>query len=83
MELLSTGATTQVSYLPHGTYWNADSLLFLSPQNLETKVLSSYLAIADGAQLILDYCEEPKSGATNGQQFYEDGWNVIVRYNWC
>lgn len=58
-----------------------DCLLFY--QNLDTKILSSYLNIADGAQLVVDYCENTYVGGVNGQQFYEDGWNVIVRYENC
>lgn len=47
-------------------------------QNLEEKVLDSYLAIADGAQLLVDYCSDQAHHGVNGQQFYQDGWNVIV-----
>lgn len=56
-----------------GIYWCND--------NKEAKTLDSFGDIADGAESIARWCSYV-SGAVSlcrGQNFYEDGWNVIVR----
>lgn len=35
------------------------------------------------AQLVLDNCDEPRDGFVDGQQFYQDGWNVVVGSDSC
>jgi len=59
----------------------------LSGQNDHFFQLDSYQAIADGAQYIAKNCykwlggERDRHAYTCGQVFYEENWNVIVRYD--
>lgn len=57
---------------------------FYLSQNNYSKTLSSFGQIADGAQIILDLCD-PNSqlSSLSGQQFYDDGWNIVVKGTKC
>lgn len=47
-------------------------------------MLDSFDQIADGAQNLFDLCDPNwKHASFSGQQFYDDGWNVIVRGTSC
>ncbi|KAI9776480.1 MAG: hypothetical protein M1816_005253 [Peltula sp. TS41687] len=50
-------------------------------RNKFTKVLPSFNNIADGAQVILNGCEDKSKSSVSGQLFHSDKWNVIVRYD--
>ncbi|KUI59332.1 hypothetical protein VP1G_06578 [Cytospora mali] len=61
-----------------------NSAIWWCNDNLVTKVLDSFGNIADGAQQILTLCDPNYHHASvNGQQFYNDDWNVIVRGASC
>ncbi|KAF3768517.1 hypothetical protein M406DRAFT_71513 [Cryphonectria parasitica EP155] len=52
--------------------------------NKETKVLESFSDVADGAARLARDCQLfPGAGRAGGQQFFEDGWNVMVYDAWC
>lgn len=74
---------TQTYYKQTKRQWRMKANFSSKPQNLETKVLSSFSAIGDGAQLLVDHCSYAYERGVNGQQFYDDGWNVIVKYESC
>lgn len=52
-------------------------------QNADTKSPNSFFDIAIGALEIMDHCTTLVDGESytqlvNGQQFFRDGWNVVI-----
>lgn len=61
---------------------------FLVRQNAETESLNSFFDIAIGAIEIMEHCTSLADGESvtklvNGQQFFRDGWNVIINAADC
>lgn len=53
-------------------------------QNKVSKTLDGFDQIAYGAKILFDLCDPNwKHASFSGQQFYDDGWNVIVRGGNC
>lgn len=63
-----------------------DSAIYWCNDNRSRKELNSFKNIAHGADRIKNKCYasyKPGTGMTNGQIFYKDNWNVIVRGDNC
>ncbi|RJE23849.1 hypothetical protein PHISCL_03821 [Aspergillus sclerotialis] len=68
-------------------------LIHFHLQNKEIKILPSFTNIAQGASLICQQCtttgksafeqDQPWVHVVSGQDFHQDNWNVIVRWNEC
>ncbi|CAN8101518.1 unnamed protein product [Discula destructiva] len=64
------------------------SAIYWCNDNSNSKLLSSFSDIAYGAQLVIGNCgvydtDDGSGTAINGQQFFEDGWNVMVMWASC
>ncbi|PSR82213.1 hypothetical protein BD289DRAFT_371632, partial [Coniella lustricola] len=60
------------------------SAIYWCNDNKETKVLDGFHDIGDGVLLIIDQCMAASDHVlADGQQFFQDGWNVIARYDSC
>ncbi|OAQ72121.1 hypothetical protein VFPPC_00170 [Pochonia chlamydosporia 170] len=64
-----------------------DSAIWWCNDNHASKTLDSFTSIANGAAKIVSSCNRPMGNPfyhfTSGQAFHKDGWNVIVRKDWC
>ncbi|ROV98958.1 hypothetical protein VSDG_03737 [Cytospora chrysosperma] len=61
----------------HGPIWWCND-------NKVSKTLDGFDQIAYGAKILFDLCDPNwKHASFSGQQFYDDGWNVIVRGGNC
>ncbi|PFH59766.1 hypothetical protein XA68_11897 [Ophiocordyceps unilateralis] len=63
-----------------------NSAIWWCNDDLQPKALSSFAAIADGAQFLVKRCVEwmnPQPEAFGGQAFHPSGWNVIIRKDEC
>ncbi|KAF3762554.1 hypothetical protein M406DRAFT_264296, partial [Cryphonectria parasitica EP155] len=60
-----------------------DAAIWWCNDNSVSKTLDYFGMISGGVADVLKHCEDSLASKVKGQQFFNDGWNVIVREQSC